>query len=931
MERKRLNISEIIVSPVLKGTNDKYVWTGVIRSDKITPYIINDDKKRENFTRIVKQYEQLIEEYRRESRGVRGPLVTRAKTPQEMMELERKIGEIGNQIRNMIGNPDEHDIDMELFYVEVCRDYEEIKANNPDELKHMTRSARKTLEEFEDFVNSEATIREIYSDEENKYYAYQFLTHKQEKTMAKNYDEAPGMLVKVLESIAGKEDLSKEEGTKILKELAAPITLIDLQELFPNKRFAEVEYVIVFKNYLLNKGMSQEEIQAMGMDEIVEKAMDTYNKDTIDFHSTLMADAIISGIRYVDVEKFLLLYMHRTLEAYDLMVPKVEETDEEILELDVVKEMKKLEEDADELADRFIRQEASIDAVLDNTRRADYVMRKILDTGIISKRTRFNSRLEDDQSEVSLKTIEARREKFCDGIYLTDIIKSNLVYKAFIKPEELGTWSDELLSRMTLSYNDIKILSLINLDNMKRFYELGILSKENIGYILGSAGSEERARDGIEENSDILEMNRRELMLSNAKEMLKYLYTNGIITTEDIGEYFEGNGITVQDIIRLEESLPEDDRKGLVEGLAKEFDEEMMLERYKYYIETYVELTELQKNDPDNTEAIEELRKKLNFFRKEKEDARELFSRYHVIPEEEKNEFGNDLLDLYYVGFNIDDETVLKESLKELYDDGFIGLDNIAYLDPDYIIPLLDKLTLEDASKIKAGISYEKLTEMFDKIFDEPTFTDERRFIAVMNFFGDDTKEDSEAREFYLAMLDNDAKEKRGRKTGVTRGPGDGTSLPSNKYVYPDFVKWKFYKALDKDVRVTRYANGFVEFASSKLDSRIIEKYYDGNKPAYGTATYILSEDEYRRNVGDLVTIDYKGNILESAALREITPRQDRVAHRTQSADRTWMHDMSRYFGIDLERMQDSRYSSEELEELKAVLEKYKTEYEMIM
>ena len=66
-------------------------------------------------------------------------------------------------------------------------------------------------------------------------------------------------------------------------------------------------------------------------------------------------------------------------------------------------------------------------------------------------------------------------------------------------------------------------------------------------------------------------------------------------------------------------------------------------------------------------------------------------------------------------------------------------------------------------------------------------------------------------------------------------------SIDSNRYVYPDFVKWKFYNALDKDVRATRYANGFVEFASSKLGSRIIEKYYDGDKPAYGTATYILS------------------------------------------------------------------------------------------
>ena len=83
-------------------------------------------------------------------------------------------------------------------------------------------------------------------------------------------------------------------------------------------------------------------------------------------------------------------------------------------------------------------------------------------------------------------------------------------------------------------------------------------------------------------------------------------------------------------------------------------------------------------------------------------------------------------------------------------------------------------------------------------------------------------------------------------------------------------------------------------------------------------------------NEGDLVTVSYSGDVMESAILREITPRKDRVAHRTQSENRTWMHDMIRHFGIDLEKMQDSRYTEEELKELQTVLERYKTEYELM-
>ena len=39
---------------------------------------------------------------------------------------------------------------------------------------------------------------------------------------------------------------------------------------------------------------------------------------------------------------------------------------------------------------------------------------------------------------------------------------------------------------------------------------------------------------------------------------------------------------------------------------------------------------------------------------------------------------------------------------------------------------------------------------------------------------------------------------------------------------------------------------------------------------------------------------------------------------------------MIRHFGIDLEKMQDSRYTEDELKELKSVLERYKTEYELL-
>ena len=227
--------------------------------------------------------------------------------------------------------------------------------------------------------------------------------------------------------------------------------------------------------------------------------------------------------------------------------------------------------------------------------------------------------------------------------------------------------------------------------------------------------------------------------------------------------------------------------------------------------------------------------------------------------------------------------------------------------------------------------NFEALEEMLDTIFDDPEFSDERKFIIVMNLLGEDTEQDKIARDFYLEMLDFNDGERKVKSQGTRKIQNHGTSgNDSTKYVYPDVIKWRFYKALDPECRVTRYSNGFVEFASSKLGVRIIEKYYDGNKPAYGTATYILSEDDYRKNEADLVTILPKGNILESATLREITPRKDRIAHRTQSADKTWMDQMIKYFDVDFESEKETRYTPEELMNLDTVRKNHKLDYEII-
>ena len=148
-ERRRLNIADVIASPVLVGKNDKYMWTGVVKSSDIDPYLINDDKIRERFIKLVREYENAILEYRRMASSAMGPkLKMNPLSILDLGEQEAKIKELGAKIKEYLGNPDAYDLDFDLFLVQVCRDYEEIKSKNPDEFKAMRKEDRKTLEEF---------------------------------------------------------------------------------------------------------------------------------------------------------------------------------------------------------------------------------------------------------------------------------------------------------------------------------------------------------------------------------------------------------------------------------------------------------------------------------------------------------------------------------------------------------------------------------------------------------------------------------------------------------------------------------------------------------------------------------------------------------------------------------------------------------------
>ena len=153
MERKvqRINVAQVIASPVLTGTNDQYICTGIVKSDKIDKHIIPDEKQREAFIKKVKDVEQSILKYKSIIRTANSVLQVR---PEESAdEVEKHILEVCREIKAVLNNPNSIGMDMDLFWVELCREYEEIKQKNPNEFLAMNKDARKSLEVFREYVN----------------------------------------------------------------------------------------------------------------------------------------------------------------------------------------------------------------------------------------------------------------------------------------------------------------------------------------------------------------------------------------------------------------------------------------------------------------------------------------------------------------------------------------------------------------------------------------------------------------------------------------------------------------------------------------------------------------------------------------------------------------------------------------------------------
>ena len=447
-------------------------------------------------------------------------------------------------------------------------------------------------------------------------------------------------------------------------------------------------------------------------------------------------------------------------------------------------------------------------------------------------------------------------------------------------------------------------------------------------------------------------------------------------------EEIENNLKSKENITEVEEDGKQIDlAENFVNQIKEEIKESDLIGAYQSCIQRKLIYEEAKANDEPNSNilksAYEEARAKKN-------QILLLYKKYKLatLGEDVKNALLNDMLEQFCVEFldAIDDQeyanNVIMEMFREMYKDALIGFDNINSVDSKYLQELIldrmfvsGELSLEDIRRLRNSLQDEALVELLNGCLPDDKIPFSKKVNLIRNIFYRD-RYDDEIAKLFLAQINGttyngvkyndvlDILKKNKNKNGEneeskTSEINDETNSGQNSEnksdsknaelskpkIYPQYIRRLLFYALDPNIILRECKNGYTIAFSPKLNSVIVEKtaqlrkgHLGYDQEPYGYSTRILKMEDFYANQDKLIETLWNGEeILNEEVLLKIVPRKDRVAHNTQSKSKNWLRAMAEYFGIDLEidleLVNDSRYTKEELAEIRSVITEYEHQW----
>lgn len=911
----KINLNEIfstvVLNPLNPNTNGEYIiekaWTGMVKSTSIDENLIEDEVERLRLQKQIRNLEKMILEYRKNL------FITEEFRNEDLKEDMNSTSK--DIMISIIEMRNDYKIDMGILFIYLIKEYEKIQKTNPEELMSVEAGIIKQLDNFK--KNKVFNFVEKFSEEQNRYIFTPVLTQYQEENIYNKDRETRNRkkLSKFLNTISEKGEPEEET----LKKMNSYLTILDFHVMYPSIELGFFKVINSYQNYLLTKGIAKETIDSMSEEQIVNKFEELYYKEDQKSHIDRIKSIQDEILRYIDIDKLILMYLHKMLNSIG------KGTTNANIFMGIMKETER-------------------------------IVQKTLKSKLISQKTKIDLKMAQG---FSVESITCIMKNYCDGVLLIDEVKKQIIQFICYNMLKLDTFSDRVIKNLEFKQAELVLIANLDFNNLKRLYNLGKVDKkmietmlQSVDYLKIEMGDIYDKVNYANEEFKYLGEENRKIILENLTNLLINLFESGIIGFSDLIKYYEEQIISIEQIDSLTESKTEEEKNNFIENLGKQIDLSILLEKYNEYIKSKIEYE-------NQTEKTEKQKNEMETKRKAKDLELLLAKKYKMslLTEDEKREKIEELIIQYCFEIAEEDQENINETLREMYKDGIINFEDIKKIDESYLKTLLidvmlkrGELTLDDTNKLRESLTLNDAIGIVEAAFADDNINEDQRFILVMNMFHKDTKEDDEQRNKFLDRFRYT--NYRG-KNNMATGKDDATYTDDNEkkwkrkevkesrqYVYPIFVKWIFFNALDKDAMITKYSNGYIEVNSKKLGVRIIEKYFEINgkthkikEESYGQRTFIISDEKFRENLANIIKEKEDGTReIDISFLKATVSKEDRISHNTQSQEKNWMRSMARYFSINLnidikELSENSVYSKEELTRLKDLVERYENAY----
>ena len=437
--------------------------------------------------------------------------------------------------------------------------------------------------------------------------------------------------------------------------------------------------------------------------------------------------------------------------------------------------------------------------------------------------------------------------------------------------DNLNQYPIDLIYLLELNNRDIKKLSSLNLSNFKYCLDNDLIKDNEIKNIFNQGFS------GTEYDLSVI----------------NNLYEKNIVTRQDILNSFMKENINFETIL--------------------EFSKNNSMES-EVTIDSLIEYYDKIKENPDNVKDFNRyalLFRNIKLKNKDQKEQKEIEnSIVEKLYEKENRNYEKDLTDLYQLNL-LSIETVIDwGDAKLIYD----LMSQNALKSKDAKL-LLDQGNL-DIGKVK-------------KILIKSNFSDSEKVNFIYTTFDGNEKNQREARDELMQTLNGKIGLKTKSKSSLDPNPLPGLepnpiSKKGKKLVVDPMLRWTFIKALDKDYTNKMYSRDTGVFILPNVNNGmvIVEKLFkktsEGMAFNYGTATFVMSLEEYYKNKSNII-VDERVNDTELTKLYS-KGIIDKFSH-----SKNWSYTLLKKLNIDLEKL-----PKEEKEIIEKLAERIKEERELI-